>query len=215
MLVVALGWSGAAWGTPSDHQTLVYDILRNGGLLGTQRFDVRRGDDEARVEMKTELTYKLLALEVYRFRQTGTELWRAGKLVEMDIDTDDNGKHHHLVVRQGQDGRMTIRTDSQSLAAADPLAAATLWNREALSYPQLIDSIDGTILKVEVDDGGEETLMVGGRAESAHRYKVSGGLRRELWYHRDGRLLRVHFTASDGSQLEYRLTTATPGNPGK
>lgn len=206
LLVAALGLAAAtAKGAPPDRQTLVYEILRNGGRLGTQSFVIRRGGDAVEADLGTELSYTLLGLEVYRFRQTGHEVWRAGRLSGLDVDTDDNGKHHQLTVRRGPDGRLSIRDGSRSLVAGDDLAAATLWNRDALSHGELIDSIDGSILKIRVEDGGEEAVMAGGRTETAHRYKVTGGLHRDLWYGPDGRLLRVSFTAGDGSQLEYRL----------
>ncbi len=200
-------WLGTASAAEPGGQLLVYDILRNGTSLGTQRFAVQRGEDGVRVDLQTEINYKLMSLALYSFHQNGHELWRNGKLVELATDTDDNGKNFTLRVGRGDDGRLTIHSASQSLATAGELAAATLWNREALSFAKLIDSIDGSILQIEVDDGGDETVMVGGHAEVAHRYKVTGGLRRELWYHRDGRLLRTRFTASDGSVVEYRLVT--------
>ena len=200
-------WLGTAAAAEPGDQRLVYDILRNGTPLGTQHFVLHRSENEIRVDLQTEINYKLMAIVLYSFHQNGHELWRNGKLVELATDTEDNGKSFTLRVGRGDDGRLTIHNASQSLATTGELATATLWNREALSFAKLIDSIDGSILQIEVDDGGDETVMVGGHAEQAHRYKVTGGLRRELWYHRDGRLLRTRFTASDGSVVEYRLMT--------
>lgn len=211
MAVTALwcGLAGAALAEAPAGETLIYDILRNGVPLGTQRFTLRRGNGEVSAELSTEIDYKLLTLTLYTFRQSGREVWRDGKLVELATDTDDNGKTSQLRVHRGDDGALQIHSARQSQAAPGGLAAASLWNRDALAFPELIDTIDGSILSVTVDGGSEDMVMIAGCAESARRYKLTGGLRRELWYHRDGRLLRVRFKASDGSQLEYRLRAAS------
>lgn len=206
--LVVLGALLAAWlggaAQASESQTLVYDILRNGSPLGTQRFTLHRADDVTWADLRTEIDYKFLDITLYSFRQNGREVWRDGRLVELVTETNDNGKPQRLQVRR-DGGGWIIDGARSSLAADGELAAASLWNRDALSYQALIDTIDGSILPVSVVDAGEEAVDLHGRIEPARRYQIAGSLRREVWYHPDGRLLRVRFTGSDGSVLEYRL----------
>lgn len=185
--------------------TLVYDILRNGEPLGSQTFVLRRQGAEVTAELRTEIDYRLLALRLYSFRQSGREVWRDGRLAELAIDTDDNGTLSRLRVRRTETGVLEIDDARQRRAVTDPLAAASLWNRGALDYSSLIDTIDGSILEVSVTPTGEETVMAAGRPVRARGFRVTGGLTRDVWYGTDGRLLRVRFVAGDGSQLEYRL----------
>lgn len=190
---------------PAD-QILVYDILRNGEPLGSQSFTLRRQEREVVAELRTEIDYRLLTVPLYSFRQTGREVWRDGRLVELVTDTDDNGTASRLRVHASGDGAtLEIDDTRQRRAVPQPLAAASLWNRGALDYARLIDTITGSLLDVSVNPTGEETVMAGGRPERAQGFRVTGGLTRDLWYGADGRLLRVRFIASDGSHLEYRL----------
>jgi len=44
-----------------------------------------------------------------------------------------------------------------------------------------------------------------GKDVMARHYAISGDLQRELWYDAGGRLVKVRFAASDGTDIQYVL----------
>jgi len=58
-------------------------------------------------------------------------------------------------------------------------------------------------MTIRVADLGMENVPVKGGQVTAHHYRLSGGLDRDLWYDGQGNLARVAFKADDGSTVTY------------
>jgi len=82
---------------------------------------------------------------------------------------------------------------------------ASLWNMATVSQTHLLNTLDGSDMAIMVKDLGEEAVKVMGKDVMARHYAISGDLQRELWYDAGGRLVKVRFAASDGTDIQYVL----------
>lgn len=197
-LSAALLWCSAAAATP---ETLAYEILRNGRPIGSHVLRFRDVRDGIEVDIRTDIVFTLLSLPVYRFTHRSTELWRDGRLFALSSDTDDNGERKRVQVER-RDGALVLAGGGEAPPEAVP---ASLWHPATVGGAPLLDTLDGSVMTVAVEAAGADAIEAAGRNIPGHRFRLSGGLSREVWYADDGRLIGVRFTASDGSEIRYRL----------
>lgn len=205
MLVAAQSAIAISMGIFSDRQ-LAYTVTRNGTPIGSHVYTFNRDGERVRVDIKTDIDFRLLSLPIYRFQHESHEVWVGDRLIRMVSTTNDNGEPVKLEVRA--DGAVLKVEDPQKSVTVDAKAIpASLWNRVVVERDHLLDTVDGAVMTTKVADLGMETLTVDGKAVEARRYRLSGDYNRDLWYDaRDGKLVRVHFEAADGSEVEYVLT---------
>lgn len=186
---------------------LAYDIVRNGEPIGTHVMRIRDSGRRTEVDVGTDIVFKLLAITVYTFRHRSHELWDDGRLLALTSDTDDNGKPSHLRIER-QDGELVLLDNDKQTRPLPNLLPASLWNPATVGSTALLDTLDGTLMKIACETVGDDVVEVGGTRLPAKGYRISGDLRRELWYGLHGHLLAVRFTARDGSEIRYRLRQA-------
>ena len=188
---------------PSDGK-LEFVVTRNGHAIGTHVYQFSHDGERVQVQIKTDIDFKLLFIPVYRFRHESKEIWDGDKLASLVSKTDDNGEPVRLEVKSS--GSVLKVNGQEGAQTTDPkmVAPASLWNVAAVRRQQLIDTIDGMLLAIKASFMGEEKVRIGDRDVPAVHYKITGDYQRELWYDsKDGTLLRVRFTAEDGSEVEY------------
>src|SRR6185436_11791564 len=83
--------------------TFVYQVTRDGEVVGEQRADFERRDDALSVITDVRINVTLLGITVYDFTQRIEEKWAQGVLMEFRSDTDDDGNHRNvLLARSGE-----------------------------------------------------------------------------------------------------------------
>jgi len=60
-------------------------------------------------------------------------------------------------------------------------------------------------MRVSVQDKGVDVVPAGSAGVRAHRFTISGGPNRDVWFDRNNTLVRVRFAAKDGSTIVYQL----------
>lgn len=164
-----------------------YDVIRKGKDIGDQVIHFQSSGDTLTVTLVTDVSVKVLGIEAYGFHQKSVENWNSGHLATLASHTDDNGKTHDINVKGGG------------------LIPASLWNEQVAQNGTLLNTIDGSKMKVSVKKVGTEAITAGGQQVPATHYRLSGDLERDLWYDADGRLVHVAMKGEDGSQVDYVL----------
>ena len=59
---------------------------------------------------------------------------------------------------------------------------ASLWDSAIVHQQVLLNTLDGSKMRVTVQDLWPETVVVGGHNISARHYKITGDLQRDLWF---------------------------------
>jgi hypothetical protein len=208
-LIAAAGLLAAAGAAQAavvpDDGKLDFAVLRDGEKIGSYKLSFEQKADRLDVKVKTRIKVKLAFITLYHFDHDGHEVWQDGKLVQMETKTDDDGTDHKLKVAANGAGALRVICDGEEMVADANAIPASLWNPAFIQNGNLMDSLVGKPLNVNVTKVGEETVSAKGRSIKAHHYSLTGDLARELWYDETGMLVRMTLVGEDGSQIQYVL----------
>src|SRR5688572_23694780 len=73
--------------------TYVYQVMRDGEVVGEQRADFERRGNDLSVITDVRINVTLLGISVYDFSQRIEEKWAQGVLMELRSVADDDGNH--------------------------------------------------------------------------------------------------------------------------
>jgi Domain of unknown function (DUF6134) len=183
---------------------LDYTVVRNGESVGRHVIDIARDGDSTSVRISTNVVVKIAFIPVYRFEHQGLETWRGNHLVALKSQTNDDGTAHHVAVAMEGD-HLRIAGDGAQTTAAATILPASLWNSGIVYQSTLLNTLNGTQMRVSVADQGEEMVQARGTQVLAHHFTISGGLNRDVWFDASNTLVRVQFAAKDGSTVVYQL----------
>jgi hypothetical protein len=183
---------------------LDYVVFRDGEPVGRHVIEFNRLGDSTNVKITTHVAVKLAFITVYRFDHSGFESWRGNHLVVLKSETYDDGTSHRLSVTAEGD-HLNVAADGTQSDAPAAILPASLWQAGTVHQSSLLNTLDGSVMRVSVRDEGEDLLNAGGKNFQAHHYKMSGGLERELWFDKSNTLVRLQFAAKDGSNIVYQL----------
>lgn len=196
-------------GTTAAHaETLQYTVQRDGKTIGTHAITIAQNGVETHVGVETDIAVKVLFVTAYKFKHSSQETWADGKLLAITSTTDDDGVAKELSAR-AENGKFTVDSkvkgqDRRQHADAATLPAS-LWNAETVRQSALLNTLDGQVMNIAVEDLGAEDVDAGGASLSAHHYAITGELTRELWFDDAGRLVRMRFPDKTNSEIVYAL----------
>lgn len=184
-------------------QTVSYDIIRGGNVIGRQTVRYTVAGPDLTVDINLAASLSALGVRVYNYDHHGTERWHAGQMVSLVAQTDDNGTPRKVNATREPDG--TWRGIVGASPGTAPLLASSLWNAETISATRLLDRETGAIVPVRVSAAGDEVLKLGSRQVTAHKYDLAGVVSGSAWYDGSGCWVRALFhTRVDGSLVEVR-----------
>lgn len=189
-------------------ETLNYTVTRDGSSIGTHSVAIDTNGANTQVEVNTDIEVKVLFVTAYQFKHESKEVWNAGQLVSLNSTTNDDGTDKALNVK-AENGKITADSTVQGQERRQHADATTLpaslWNPETVKQSALLNTLDGVVMKVQVEDKGMENVSAGGSDVSAHRYSITGELTRDLWFDAKGRLVRMQFPDKTNSEIVYAL----------
>jgi uncharacterized protein DUF6134 len=196
--------ASTAQASPSMPDELSYSVVREGDEIGTHQISFRESADGLNVNIETDVAVEVFGIAFYRFEHSGHEIWQGERLISLVSETNDDGIAHALnAVAEGRELR--IESDARRGLEGGGIIPASLWNRDLVRQSELLNTLDGSTMAVDVADLGEETVVAAGRQIEATHYSVTGKLNRELWYNSDDVLVQVKFDGADGSEVTYVL----------
>lgn len=194
---VARGWQS---GIPADN-VLAYEVFRNDKRIGFHQMQFTRNDGEVRVDIHIELDVRLGFIPLFSYTHQNTEIWRDGVLQSLNSKTDNNGKPAFAELML-EEGNYLGRGSRYKGNLVSPIMSTSYFNPNFVRQQSLISSQDGRLLEVEVAYLGQEQVPdIAGPVE-AHRFRLTGDLKIDIWYTVDGRWVRTEF--SRGGVLSYR-----------
>ncbi|MBN85976.1 MAG: hypothetical protein CL885_00470, partial [Dehalococcoidia bacterium] len=145
LLAIFLATPGRATasGIPDDG-LLDFAILRNGEQIGRHLIRFEQRDDPMIVQITAGVDYRVAFIPLYIFRHTARETWRAGDLIDMKAETNDNGDDYDI--RLTVDGTLgALSINDETTYVDTPLRPASLWNKAALGDQVILDPVDGDL----------------------------------------------------------------------
>ena len=181
---------------------ILFDILRNGELIGTQRVTLKRDGHVLTVSQVADITVRFLFIPVYRFHSEGATQWHSGRLLETKTTTNDNGKVTAVTARD-DGGKLVIDGPAGKFQAPESVITMEHWNPAELEQTIMLNTLTGRLDKVEIHDEGPDQVPTpeGGRA--ARRFSYQGSdLNLTAFYDSAGHWVGLRFFAGDGSRIE-------------
>ena len=179
-----------------------YVVKRNGEPIGTLKINLKKNDERLIATSDYSIKVKLLAIVLYRYDKKMVETYENGRLVAYETNIDDNGTKSRVTVAHAGKN-LSITSPKGSLIVPGGLIPTTYWPPKTVTQSQMIDSSDGTLVNVSPSTPVSEDLKMDGRTLKTNRYKMTGDLKRDLWYDAGtGHWLKVKLIASDDSVIE-------------
>ena len=184
--------------------TYVYQVTRNGEVVGEQRADFERRGDELQVVTDIKINVTLLGLKVYDFTQRIEEHWEKGVLMDFtSISVDDGNTRNVKLARQGD--RLVGATDGKKRDLPGNLIPTTLWNSAVVEQSSVLETVKGRERSCTVSQKGEEKVKLPVGDVTARHFVFSGDFDREVWYNESGVLVASQMEAKDGSIIRQEL----------
>ncbi|MDF2763788.1 MAG: hypothetical protein K0S81_782 [Rhodospirillales bacterium] len=180
-----------------------FKVFRDGDPIGTHTLTARHEGGDLVLDIAVAIKVKVAFITAYRYEQTRREVWRDGRLIAFESDTNDDGKkaktsgklEGDMLVVTGPDGTQKVRPD---------IIPNSWWNPDLAKQTELLSTFDGKVLKVKIEDAGEETVETAAGPVKARRYVLTGEAEREVWYDADGRWVHMR-TGRGGTPVDWVL----------
>jgi len=197
--------SGAARAGDPPKGVFIYTIARNGDPVGQQRLEFVGDGQRLRVLSHTSLDVSFLGMNLYGFEQQVEEVHEGGKIVSLTSEADDDGTDKKVELKLAGDRLKGTYNDDTQRDVDPKMKTSLFWDEPALGDSRILDLLRAKIRDVTVTDLGVETLKLPAGKIDAHHLRVSGEMKRELWYDAAGILVAGELKASDGSTLRQEL----------
>jgi len=195
-------------------ETLEYDVIVKQKTMGKVSIRTHETPDGATVSTTDTHVEAEFLLMKHRYDYHGQETWRGNRLVRLDSRTNDNGTQLAVSASVNPDRSVVSINGKQPQAGPAFVMTSNYWHLPdsmlANHKFSIIDSDTGTTFNVQLTAVGPETVILENRKIACQHYRISGETSAELWFDRQGRLIRQQ-TVEQGYQTELRLARVTAG----
>ena len=187
---------------------LDYTVLRNGDVIGSHTINIKGDANDTSVTIATDIKVKFAFITAYKFLHSAKETWTNGQLVSLTSETDDDGTTKRLAATasgSGLSAKGNVQGSNIDTQAPAGVIPASLWNSAILTQSQVLNTLDGHLMDIAIEDLGQEPVTVQGQERMTRHFRLNGELTRDLWFDSSNNLLRVQFKGEDGSDIVYAL----------
>lgn len=199
----------AGAGTPPGD--LPFTVYRNGDSpMGVHQLSFREEGDALVMEKRISFQVRFAFITAYRYEHRNREVWRDGRLVELETTTNDDGTQHWVRGRATEAG-FAVESSGGPVLAAAGIVPTSYWNIDLIRATQLLDTQRGLLMDVRVEPLGVEPIRVEGGVVEARHFRIHILTNKpgttdhiDIWYDDDDRWVKLAFQAR-GQQILYRL----------
>ena len=209
-LALPCGWAAARTVPPGG--AIPFTVYRDGdSRLGHHRLSLRREGEDLVVEVDIQFRVEVAFITAFRYSHRNREVWRGGRIVELETVTNDDGDRY-WVRGAATPGGFAVESSTAGAFTAPPgIVTTSYWNMDIVDAAVLLDTQRGLLMDVRVDRTGEETIRAAGRDVAARRYAINiltnkpGPTERiDIWFGPDDAWAKLAFDAK-GSRIDYVL----------
>lgn len=188
-------------------RALNFNVFLDDSPIGFHRFEIESRDGGRRsVRSEAQFDVKFLFFNAFRYRHQNSELWIDGCLVEIDAETNSNGKQTAVSGEQTDSG-FAIRNEGSVSTLPQCVMTFAYWNPDFLKEERLLNPQTGEYLEVDVRQGAEERIRVGDREISAVPYDIRArGMQITVWYSPENEWLALESVAKGDRIIRYELS---------
>ena len=178
-------------------------IRRDGDRIGQHTFAFQQDGTDTIVDIQIDMEVFFGPIRVFYYTHRNREVWRDGRLVSLNTQTDHDGDTYTVQGTAVTDGFQVTGADGTAVLPAD-IMSTSYWRQESMAQSQLLNTQNGRVMDVAITALGADTITAAGQTITADRYNVSGDLDLNVWYAPTGQFVKLSFVASD-SQIDYEL----------
>jgi hypothetical protein len=197
---------------PTEHQTRNFSILIDGTRRGKSTTQFRSGNGTVWTHSEGEIRINYLVYR-YNYSSTGTEVWKDGRLTEVDNTADYNGTQY-VVKGAATSNGLQITTNG-----ATSLVSPEIWDTSYAFLPERLARADGVrVLLLDSDQGrrligklqfiGEEKVTAANTEMPCSHYLITGDVHVDLWFDGSRRLVR-QVSKESGHKVRFELLSVT------
>lgn len=169
--------------------TIAVDGVERGTMTATIS---RHADGSERMRGEAALRLNFIVYR-YRYSSSGTEVWKEGRLVELANEADYNGDKY-VVTAAATDDAVQVTVNGESRQTPADVWVTSYWREPHASKVgrdlRLFDSDKGRLLSGKLHRIGPVDLTIEDQPIPTTHYRLRGDVEVDLWYDRDGRLVR-------------------------
>lgn len=205
LLVLAATFPAAGADRVPYGQTLAFAMMRHGHQIGSHRLVFERDGGRLKVSTSIDIAVKLIGITAYRYSHRAQESWDGDSLVSLTSRTDDDGKAYAVQANRTAEGVVVQTQNAGRSVLPAGILPSSHWNVRQVEQTILLNTQKGNAAHVKATALGRETVKTSSGALQATHYRYDGDIRMEQWFDDRGRWVKMAFTGSDGSSIEYVL----------
>ena len=215
LLIVLINFSFPSYAHVKHYENLnqiKFEIYRNNKHIGEHTFTFLRSGDELSVKSKINFKIKKLGVVLYQYYAEGTEVFKDGKLIKFESETNQNKKIKFVKLKLNNN-EYDINGSSYKGKAPTNYLLGTWWNHSIVNAPAQISAVSGRIIKQKVTFLGNEQIKIGNKNYDTLHFNFSSSdkklsknkkLNTDVWY--DEKTLNwVKASFNKKGKWEYRL----------
>jgi hypothetical protein len=197
VIVASLGVCSTAQASETEVREFTIEI--EGKASGQYVMTVTKQDDSIlSMQGVASLSFKH-ALGTYRYSYDGTEHWKDGRLLQLTVKCNDDGKETKLSAMVEQQN-LRLRVNGQERNCRWDVWTTSYWQLADKRFHNqqvpLVDNDTGKEYLAKLSFVAAEQLNIGNQAQNCLHFRVTSGPISpvELWYDGQNRLVRQEFT---------------------
>jgi hypothetical protein len=176
----------------ADSEVRDYVNYVDGKRAGNYRMTITNQDGAVTMTAQADINVRIF-LVPYKYTYRGTEVWKGGRLLQLESRTNENGKQYAVSAVADQNGLQVKVNGQQERHFAPDVWTTTYWqlpNANARNgLLPLLDADTGRDLNATLQYVGPSQISVAGQVQNCTHYRLSGGVQVELWYDAQERLV--------------------------
>ena len=192
----------------ADIETRDFVVRVSGKPAGEVHMTIHRQDNgQVRMRCDTDIKVNLLVAK-YTYLYRGLEVWKDGRVVRFDSNTDDNGKRY-VVSAAPEAGGLRVKVNNVERVVPADVWLSSYW---CLPDPKLrdqplaiLDADTGRDLDGRLKFVATEKRTVASQNVNVNHYRLTGKVDVDLWYDGSGRLVRQEWV-DQGHRTVLELT---------
>lgn len=197
---VALGWVavGAVFAVTgnaapaADIETRDFTVFVSDKQAGEVHMTIHR-QDNGLIMMRCDTDIRVPLVIPYKYIFRGLEVWKDGRLVRFDSNTDDNGKRFIINAAADSTG-VRLKVNNSERMVRPEVWLSSYWCLPDAKLRNgvlpIIDADNGRDLDSKLEFVANERARLAGQEVTLNHYRLRGRAQVDLWYDGTERLVR-------------------------
>lgn len=199
--LIAAGCASPAIGATARTGVFTYSIHNERfGDVGVYTNTIRREGDSIVVRNRTDIAVKFFSMTMYYFAAQSTAVWKRGRLVRYESDTDDDGRVFRVRARSEGEG-LAIEGVSGRSVVAGGIYPHNPWSIGIKSARAIMSPKSGRLFPAKVSNVRREDVGIDGKTLPTTTFQIDTDRRTWVWYDERGIPIKFVMERKRGREL--------------